>query len=815
MKEADVFLPEVDRGPITCRFDAAFYGTLSTLQIMLNRVLLTSLLLLAVAPVAPAVAQPAPETPEGTRTVRRDTRRGGPPTLQMEALQPITDDPELLEALVSLGDGDPTLALDTLPGWIEEHADTELAENLGFAMGYAQYLDEQWETALDTLGACAADSDLFADYCLYWAANASFEQGRYTEATALAESVASDAVLGPRSRWLSGRALASQGDHGAAVERFESFLGDYPEAAYRRDVEFDLAAALVESGNEEDAARLYHRLAILNPGSDTETRATRLLEGIRDELPASVRDEVFNTSLSETVERAQVLFDRHRSDQVVELLTPVMNNSAASAETVCQAAYLVGKSLTKLRQHTDSVAPYERAVEACAGTSEETRVKALYNLGKALWNADRDDDAVAAFASLWTEYPDNSYADDAVLLAARVRRSQGRDADSAGLLRQQIDSYAHGDMLGEAVWLLMSRDYAAGRYREAIAFAESIGSRTGETDRYTEGRVAYFRARSLEQLSQVSDARAIYEEIVRSHPMAWYSLLALNRLLDLDEDSARELVQSLREESSSTESAIELRPPELQQDPFFRRGTTFLRLGLYDLAEGEFGKLRSRYPNEPDIEWVLAMLFDRVGAFHISYHMPGGREDLGLSYPAGSNLERWEITYPRPYENHVPRFAEERNLDPNLVYAIMRQESGFRADVESWANARGLLQLMIGTARDMARLTGRGTVSERQLFEPAVNIELGTMFMRTLADSFEDHPALVIGGYNGGGGNIRSWLRDRGTMPLDLWVEEIPYEQTRNYVKGVTTTYWTYTWLYGEGDGWVSLPYDLSGILEE
>jgi soluble lytic murein transglycosylase len=782
---------------------------------MLNRVLPTSLFLLVVALAAPVWAQPAPETTEGTRTVRRDTRRGGPPTLPIEALQPIGDDPELLEALVSLGDGDPTLALDILPGWVDAHRGTELAENLGFALGYAQYLDEQWDTALATLGACAADSDLFADYCLYWAANASFEQGRFTEATALAESVARDAVLGPRSRWLAGRSLASQGEPGAAVERFESFLGDYPEAAYRRDVEFDLAASLVASGSEEDAARLYHRLAILNPGSDTETRATRLLDAIREELPASVQQEVFNTSLAETVDRAQVLFDRHRSEQVVELLTPVMSSSEASAETVCQAAYLVGKSLTKLRQHTDSVVPYERAVDACAGTSEETRVKALYNLGKALWNADRDDDAVATFVSLWTEYPDNSYADDAVLLAARVRRAQGRDADSANLLRQQIDTYAHGDMLGEAVWLLMSRDYGAGRYREAIAFAESIGSRTGETDRYTEGRVAYFRARSLEHLSQMADARSMYEEIVRSHPMAWYSLLALNRLIELDEDAARELVQSLREESPSTESAIELRPPELQQDPFFRRGTTFLRLGLYDLAEGEFGKLRSRYPNEPDIEWVLAMLFDRAGAFHISYHMPGGREDLGLSYPAGSNLERWEITYPRPYGNHVPRFAGERELDPNLVYAVMRQESGFRPDVESWANARGLLQLMIGTARDMARLTGRGTVSERQLFEPAINIELGTMFMRTLADSFEGHPALVIGGYNGGGGHIRSWLRDRGSMPLDLWVEEIPYEQTRNYVKGVTTTYWTYIWLYGDGDGWVRLPYELSGILSE
>jgi soluble lytic murein transglycosylase len=103
---------------------------------------------------------------------------------------------------------------------------------------------------------------------------------------------------------------------------------------------------------------------------------------------------------------------------------------------------------------------------------------------------------------------------------------------------------------------------------------------------------------------------------------------------------------------------------------------------------------------------------------------------------------------------------------------------------------------MEGTANDMARLTGRGSVRASELFDPDINIELGTQFMKTLGDRYGDHPCLVFAGYNGGHGNVNRWLRERGQLELDLWVEEIPYEQTRHYVKRVTMSWWVYRWLY-------------------
>jgi soluble lytic murein transglycosylase len=747
---------------------------------------------------------------DGVRVVPRDTRTSGDPSIAMEHLEPsFGAEPQMQEALRNVDRGRGGRSHATLAAWLERNGADRRAHGVRFALGRSHVDAERWSEASQVLAECIAEGGLFEDYCLYDAARAAFEQQRLEQAEALAATVREEAVLGPRSRYLRGRALAALTRCSDAAEVFEAFLSTWPQASYRRDVEFDLAATYRACERWDDAARIYHRIALLHPGDAAETRAERELAAIRDRLSSAVRTQVTNRSAAELVQRAQVLFDRHRSEQVISLLEGVASGTDGG-EAWCQANYLIGKSYTKLRRHGPSIPSYEAVVGRCQ--DEDLIVKGLYNLGRAYWNVDRNQEAYNTYERLWRDFPSHSYADDAMLYGVRVLRNLGRTRDASALLARLLETYPTGDMYPDAVWMLLSEAYAAGDFRGANQFAEERGARTGETDLYTRGRIAYFRGRALEQLSLVTEAKAVYESVVRTHPMSYYALLSLNRMGRLNAPQRDALLEELRQSSERTEDRIRIRPPEVREDPFFRRGMEMLQLGLFGMAEAEFGKLSSRFRNDPEVGWLLAALYDRAGAYHLSHHVPGDRQGLNLWYPAGENVERWQIAYPRPWWDEVSRFAQERNLDPWMVYAIMREESGFRPEVESWANARGLLQLMLPTAEDMARLTGRGSVTAQQLFDPAINIELGTMFMRRLGDLFDNHPALIIGGYNGGQGNIRNWLRARGSMPLDLWVEEIPFAQTRNYVKRVTMTYWVYRWLYGEGDAMVELSFDLSSL---
>ncbi len=726
------------------------------------------------------------------RVLDRDPTEG-PAGVPLERLEPLFADEEINEALRTLDSGTAGPAINTLSGYLGTDDPEHVAEAT-FAYGYALYVGREYELAVPVLVDCAERSELFTDYCMYWAAMSAMEMEDPASAATYAAIVQPTAILGPRSIYLRGRALAAMDDYEGAIEVYETFLADFGYAYYRNDVEFDLAAAHREAGELDEAAQIYRRIRILNPGRDAEGQAIEELDEIRAQVSPEVAATLDQSSSLETLGRARVLYDRHRSEQVIELLGPIVEAEELRGTVYCEGSYLVGKSYSKLRQHGDALPWYVRVIEGCS--TEDLIVKALYNAGRSAWNTDDDDEAVGYFRQLWTEYAHNSYADDAVLLAARVHRNNSEEDEYVALLEQQIRDFPDGDMLKEAVWLLASRLYSGGAYRELVTLVDELGTSTGENDIYSRGRLAYYRARSLEELALRAEARAGYASVVRDNPMAFYSLMSLNRIAEMDAPYAEELLAEVVSTADSEGDFIRVRPAEAARDPFFLRGTALLRLGLYELAQGEFGNLGDRYPNEDEIGWVVSVLYHHVGAYHLSHHVPGERLDLNLGYPTDGNRERWEVAYPTPFEDAVSDEAGDLSIDRFWVYAIMREESGFREDIESWANARGLLQLMEGTANDMARLTGRGSIRASQLFDPDINIELGAQFMKTLADRYEDHPCMVFAGYNGGHGNVNSWLRARGNLELDLWVEEIPYEQTRHYVKRVTMSWWVYRWLY-------------------
>lgn len=743
---------------------------------------------------------------DGRRVLSRETEEAGPVGVGSEELGPLFD-AGVTRSLKALESGDGGPAIDALGFWLSEHPNDPAALAANFALGYGLYVEGRIDDAMAPLTRCASSEHPLADHCTYWQAEIALKRGRFGQAATLASAVARESVFADRADWLRARATLEGGDAAGAVKQLEAFLAANPQATYRDDVEMMLGRAYEESGDLDDAARLYHRISVLHPGDTVEKSAERKLALLRPRVSEAVRREVGSQSLSEKVDRAGVLFGRHRSDQVIAMLDEVIPEMAKGSATACTAHFYAGQSQTKLRVHREAAPHYEAIAADC---SDPVLVsKALYHLGKGMWTVDEDAKAIAAFEQVWTRFPASSLADDAMNYAAQVLDGQGKKAEAQAMFQRQLETYPKGDMVPDALWAMMFERYAARDYRGAVALADRVSGTSGEDDIYTRGRIAYFRARSLEEMRQPSDAKAAYTAVVRNHPMGFYTLLSLNRLAAMDREGTRSLVAELKRPNDKTEGFIEM-VPEVAENRHFVAGVLLLRLSLFKLAAQEFGALRAEFPNRDEVGWLVAKLFDRSGNYQRSHAVPGPRLDMHLAYPAGSNVERWKIAFPQPYLEEVTKRARERGLDPAIIYAIMREESGFNAGIESFANAYGLLQLMLPTANDMAKKTGRGKVAPRDLFQPSVNIELGTMFMKVLSESYDGHAALIIGGYNGGRGNIDKWLKDRSRMPLDLWVEEIPFAQTREYVKRVTTSYWVYHWLYGSGEGWVDLPFDLA-----
>jgi soluble lytic murein transglycosylase len=164
-------------------------------------------------------------------------------------------------------------------------------------------------------------------------------------------------------------------------------------------------------------------------------------------------------------------------------------------------------------------------------------------------------------------------------------------------------------------------------------------------------------------------------------------------------------------------------------------------------------------------------------------------------YPVGKWREAWEIAYPRPFSDVVEREAKRNGIPSALAYAVMREESAFDPEAVSPAKAFGLMQLIVPTAKKVARDVGLAC-DESLLARPETNVALGCRFLADLRAKFPMNPHMAVSAYNAGPGAPARWIASRESDDFDLWVEQIPYEETRRYTKRVLASYAAYAFLY-------------------
>src|SRR5690606_9130946 len=154
----------------------------------------------------------------------------------------------------------------------------------------------------------------------------------------------------------------------------------------------------------------------------------------------------------------------------------------------------------------------------------------------------------------------------------------------------------------------------------------------------------------------------------------------------------------------------------------------------------------------------------------------------------------YALLYPQPYDREVHSASRLTSLQPELIYGVMRQESLYRADAVSSAGARGLLQLLPETARRTARAWKRPRPSTADLLEPRVNVPLGAAQLRMLLDRFDGQIPVALAGYNAGPNAAARWLPST-SIESDIWIENIPYNETRTYVQRVLWHSIVFAWL--------------------
>lgn len=165
--------------------------------------------------------------------------------------------------------------------------------------------------------------------------------------------------------------------------------------------------------------------------------------------------------------------------------------------------------------------------------------------------------------------------------------------------------------------------------------------------------------------------------------------------------------------------------------------------------------------------------------------------------PAKSDL-RWRLVYPQNYYKQVKKFADENKNNDALIMAIVREESSFNPQAQSGVGAIGLMQLMPATAHEIGQRHGI-TFNTSYLFNPELNLRLGNLYYSTIKNSLEGKDVSAIAAYNGGIGSVTRWKTNLKYNDTDEFIEQIPYDETKNYVIKVFRSYWNYTRIYQKG----------------
>jgi soluble lytic murein transglycosylase len=243
-----------------------------------------------------------------------------------------------------------------------------------------------------------------------------------------------------------------------------------------------------------------------------------------------------------------------------------------------------------------------------------------------------------------------------------------------------------------------------------------------------------------------------------------------------------------------------------------------LFLGLYDEAAPELETAqksedgsqktedttsKSQKPKTEDrtgFNYTLAVLYKRGD---MANRAVAFIEPLWKNMPADYQIElipreQAELLYPAPYTDALLRSAPERNLDPRFLLAIMRQESRYRADVKSYAAARGLMQFISTTSERIAAELGRTNFRQDELYHPPTAILFGSQYIANLFRQFPNQPQAVAASYNGGEDNVARWLARSKSDNPDRYVPEIAFSQSKDYVYKVLANYRVYQTLYDD-----------------
>jgi soluble lytic murein transglycosylase len=652
---------------------------------------------------------------------------------------------------------------------------------------------KNYDAALSSSGGLAKRLPKLADYAAWLTASARFGLKNYAAVPAELDPLWKQTPASPlagKAYLLAAQALIQNSAKDSGPKEAADLLRKNYAALPQPQGDLLLAQAFSASGDAVSAAIYNQRVYYSFPTSAEAALAGPELTRLRALLGNSYPPSMPNAMLSRAgklLEAGQVQTARKELEALVPQLGGVDRDLArvriGVADYDAQDTAAARQELLSL----ESPAP--------APAADAERLYYLLQCARRLNNQEEIDQYLDRLGRL---YPTSPWRLQALLAAA-----------NRYLIVNQMDAY---EPLYRACYENFPKDSEAATCHWKVAWSHYLRRRSDAADFLRQhlrlfpsaesaSAALYFLGRLAEDAHDASAARTYYSEIAGQYPNQYYAMLARDRLAQTSSLASSPQVNEFLRSIAFTERArVKDFTPASATAARIERAKLLQQAGLADWAEQELRFAAKAAAGAADQPYVIALQLASLLSSKPDQSLRAIKSYAGgyLFLPLDSAPRQfWTFAFPLPYRSEVETFSKQNGLDPFLVAALIRQESEFNPQAVSRTGARGLAQIQPATGKDLSRRLKLTTYSAAGLFQPRMNLELGTYYLKSLLGSVGGREDAALAAYDAGLTHVRAWLTWGDFREPAEFIETVPFTETHGYVQGVLRNADMYRRLYG------------------
>ena len=631
-----------------------------------------------------------------------------------------------------------------------------------------------------------AEQSSLADYALSLRGSALEQAGKTAEARAIYQELMQSHPTSLRARDAALRAadLMIKSGATAAVPLLLKDLAQADDAAALL-----LTAKAYEQTNDQTRAlAAYRRLYFFAPESAESAEAATAITPLGSNTSPATTEEA--------ITRADRLYNAKKYADSLIAYGDAFAKFPATATNENQLRR--GIAAYTLRKTPDAVA----ALSAIPTSAAETRAEAMFYLAQTYARARQWEQARATAEELRRSFPNSNFTPRAFVAVGQIASDANNSADATYFKRAAVNGF------GSSIEVAQAQFDLAWEAHQAKNFADSSRMLTEHLAYYADkntdnrGRAGYWAGRDSERAGRLAEARALYDAVLARYDANWYGYLAKQRL---DVISKTTPAKTFPPDSIVARAVANLKTVTVaeetvgpDEDARIIKADQLSNIGLDDWALKELAKAGEKGPDSPKVNLAIAQIYrsddDNVRALNT---LRRSFPDYSQMKPEEMTRKQWDVFYPLAYWDIIVQESKARSLDPYQVAGLIRQETIFMTRARSGAAAYGLMQVLVPTGRLTARKYGVSReITAESLYEPRLNIQLGTAYLRDQIDKF-GRIEYVAAAYNAGPLRAVQW---KASLPLEIdeWAEAVPFKETRGYVQGVVRNRLQYLRLYDD-----------------